>query len=141
MATESTLMQAILKTHLGPWRPQVLAILRVMTALLFLEHGTMKLFGFPASQMPVATAFTFIWWAGVIELVGAILLLVGLFTRITAFILSGEMAVAYFYAHAPRSFFPAQNSGETAILLCFIFLYIAAAGPGAFAIDRSRTSA
>jgi putative oxidoreductase len=125
--------------HLAPWRPQLLSILRIMTALLFLEHATIKLFGFPASQMPVAAAFSGTWWIGVLELVGAVLLVIGLFTRIAAFILSGEMAVAYFYAHAPKSFFPAQNGGEAAILFCFIFLYIAAAGPGAWAIGSRRS--
>jgi putative oxidoreductase len=133
-------MPVTLKEHLGPWRPQLLSILRIMTALLFLEHATVKLFGFPASPMSVAAAFTFIWWVGVLELVGAILLVVGLFTRIAAFILSGEMAVAYFMAHAPKSFFPVQNGGEAAILFCFVFLYIAAAGPGAWAIDSRRSS-
>lgn len=99
----------------------------------------MKLFGFPASQMPVAAAFTFIWWIGVLELVGGVLLIVGWFTRIAAFILSGEMAVAYFMAHATQSFFPLQNGGEAAILFCFVFLYVAAAGPGAWAIDNRNT--
>ena len=127
-------MSVTLTKHLGPWRPQLLSILRIVTALLFLEHATTKLFGFPASQMPVAAAFTFIWWIGVLELVGAALLVVGLFTRIAAFILSGEMAVAYFMAHAPQSFYPLQNGGEAAILFCFVFLYIAAAGPGAWAV-------
>ena len=133
-------MSVTLTKQLGPWRPQLLSVLRIVTALLFLEHGTAKLFGFPASQMPVAAPFTFIWWVGLLELVGGVLLAVGLFTRITAFILSGEMAVAYFMAHAPQSFFPLQNGGEAAILFCFVFLYVAAAGPGAWAIDGSRNA-
>lgn len=132
-------MSVTLTKRLGPWRPQLLSILRIVTALLFLEHATMKLFGFPASQMPVAAAFTFIWWIGVLELVGGVLLIVGWFTRIAAFILSGEMAVAYFMAHATQSFFPLQNGGEAAILFCFVFLYVAAAGPGAWAIDNRNT--
>lgn len=132
-------MSVTLTKHLGPWRPQLLSVLRIVTALLFLEHATMKLFGFPASQMPVAAAFTFIWWIGVLELVGGVLLIVGWFTRIAAFILSGEMAVAYFMAHATQSFFPLQNGGEAAILFCFVFLYVAAAGPGAWAIDNRNT--
>ena len=105
-------MSVTLTKHLGPWRPQLLSILRIVTALLFLEHGTAKLFGFPASQMPSAAALSAFWWIGVLELVGGVLLVVGLFTRIAAFILSGEMAVAYFLAHATQSFYPLQNGGE-----------------------------
>ena len=133
-------MSVTLTKHLGPWRPQLLSILRIVTALLFLEHATAKLSGFPASQMPSAAVFSAFWWIGVVELVGSVLLIVGFFTRIAAFILSGEMAVAYFLAHAPQSFFPLQNGGETAILFCFIFLYVAAAGPGAWAIDSRGTA-
>jgi len=124
--------------HLGSWRPQLLSVVRVVTGLLFLEHATVKLFGFPASQMPSPDALTAFWWISVLELVGGVLLIVGLFTRIAAFVLSGEMAVAYFMAHAPQSFFPLQNGGEAAILFCFVFLYVAAAGPGAWAIDGRR---
>jgi putative oxidoreductase len=134
-------MTATIAKHLGPWRPQLLSILRIITALLFLEHATAKLFGFPASQMPAAAAFSTFWWIGILELVGSVLLVVGFFTRLAAFILSGEMAIAYFVAHAPHSFFPLLNGGEAAILFCFVFLYIAAAGPGAWAIDSSRNAA
>ena len=122
----------------GRYRPQLLSILRIVTALLFLQHGTMKLFGFPDVGMPAASAFTIFWWVGVLEIVGGLALIVGLWTRLAAFILSGEMAVAYWYAHAPQGFYPLANGGETAILFCFVFLYIAAAGPGAWAVDNAR---
>jgi putative oxidoreductase len=115
------------------WAPRLYSMLRIMTALLFMEHGTQKLFDFPPGPNHPA-AFTLIWLAAVLELVGGLLLLVGLVTRPVAFILSGEMAVAYFMAHAPRSFFPAINGGDAAILYCFVFLYIAAAGPGPWSL-------
>lgn len=128
-------------SHLAPYRPHLLSILRIVTALLFLEHATVKLFGFTVTDAPSAAALTFFWWIGVLELVGSVLLVIGWWTRLAAFVLSGEMAVAYFMAHAPHSFFPIQNGGEAAILFCFIFLYIAAAGPGAWAIDsRAKSS-
>jgi putative oxidoreductase len=119
---------------LAPW---FLALLRVVTALLFLSHGTMKLLGFPASdfQPPLLSLFGL---AGIIEIVGSILIILGLFTRPVALILSGEMAAAYFIAHAPQNFFPLQNGGESAVLFCFIFLYLVFAGPGAAAIDNLR---
>ena len=121
--------------RLGGWRPELLSILRIVTALLFLQHGTMKLFGFPSSQMPLPEMFSGYWWIGVLELVGAALLLAGYWTRLAAFILSGQMAVAYWIAHAPSSLYPVSNRGETAILFCFVFLYIAAAGPGSWSLD------
>jgi putative oxidoreductase len=132
-------MQAFFN-RLGQYRPQLLSLLRIITALLFLEHGTMKLFGFPASQMPAAAMFSGFWWIGILEVVGAVLVLIGFFTRIAAFILSGEMAVAYWVAHAPNSVYPIQNFGEAAILFCFIFLYIAAAGPGPWSVDAAQKS-
>jgi putative oxidoreductase len=113
------------------------SILRIVTGLLFLEHGTTKLFTFPPTEMfaqPPAT-LSLLWFAGVIELVGGAFVALGLFTRPTAFVLSGQMAVAYFLAHAPRSFFPAVNQGDAAILFCFIFLFLAAAGAGPWSID------
>ncbi|MBV8850346.1 MAG: DoxX family protein [Methylobacteriaceae bacterium] len=119
---------------LDVWAPRMLSVLRIVAGLIFLEHGTQKLFGFPPGPNHPA-AFTMIWFAAVLELVGGLLLIAGLFTRPVAFILSGEMAFAYWIAHAPRSFFPAVNSGDAAILYCFIFLYIAAAGPGPWSID------
>jgi putative oxidoreductase len=127
------------------WAPRVLSVLRIIAALLFLEHGLQKLFSFPAPlPLPageVLHPFTLLWFAGVIETVGGVLLAVGLFTRPVAFILSGEMAAAYFMAHAPRGFFPSLNGGDAAVLFCFVFLYLAAAGGGAWSVDAARTSA
>jgi len=118
------------------WTPRLLSILRIVVAALFLEHGTAKLLGFPHVAMFASlTPFSLIWVAGVFELVGGFLLLIGLFTRPVAFLLSGEMAVAYFYAHAPRAFFPVLNMGEPAILFCFVFLYFFFAGPGPWSLD------
>jgi putative oxidoreductase len=128
---------ATLGTTLGQWRPQALAALRIMTALLFLAHGTGKLLGFPALDFsPPLTSLPGI--AGVFEIVGGILLALGLFTRVVAFILCGMMAVAYFMAHAPQDFFPIQNGGELAVLYCFIFLYLVFSGPGAWSLDGRR---
>ncbi|QCL89571.1 DoxX family protein [Agrobacterium sp. LC34] len=123
--------------NLSRYRPYALAALRIIAALLFIEHGTQKLFGFPASQMEGSLP-TLMLVAALLELVGGILVLIGLFTRPVAFILSGQMAVAYFMAHAPSSFFPALNGGDAAILFCFVFLYFVFAGPGAFSVDERR---
>jgi putative oxidoreductase len=123
------------------WAPRLLSVLRIMTALLFMAHGTMKLLGFPPSDNPGPALFSLIGFAGLLELVGGALLTVGLFTRPVAFILSGQMAVAYFMAHAPASFFPIINRGESAVLFCFIFLYLAAAGAGAWSLDAARRKA
>ncbi|WP_108484780.1 DoxX family protein [Oceaniglobus ichthyenteri] len=119
------------------WAPRMLGILRIMTALLFLAHGSQKLLGFPASEFSPAV-FTLPWVAGVLELFGGALLVLGLFTRPVAFVLSGMMAVAYFMVHAPQSFFPPLNGGDAAILFSFVFLYIVAAGPGAWSVDALR---
>ena len=116
------------------WAPRLLSILRIMSALIFLAHGSQKLLGFPAHPNPPAM-FTLSWTAGLIELVGGTLLALGLWTRPVAFILSGEMAFAYFMAHAPRSFFPVLNGGDAAILYCFVFLYMSAAGGGPWSLD------
>jgi putative oxidoreductase len=117
----------------------LLSVLRLITALLFLQHGMQKLFGFPPPPNGAGpAAFSLLWCAGILEFVGGLLLIVGLFTRPVAFILSGEMAFAYFMAHAPRGFFPALNGGDAAILYCFVFLYLAAAGGGAWSLDRMR---
>ena len=124
-------------TWLSRWQPQLLAILRIVTALLVLEHAFMKFFHFPAPQVPGPLPPMLIA-AGAIELVGGLLMTIGLFTRLAAFILSGEMAVAYFIGHFPHGFWPALNHGEPAIAFCFIFLYIAAAGPGAWSVDGAR---
>lgn len=124
------------------WTPRVLAILRIVTALLFVEHATMKFFQFPAPVPGVSYPLPAILLvAGGIELVTGALMTVGLFTRVAAFIASGQMAVAYFMAHAPQGFFPALNMGEPAILFCFIYLYLAFAGGGAWALDNIRRAA
>jgi putative oxidoreductase len=126
---------------LSTWTPRLLAALRIMAALLFLEHGLVKLFGFPPGAAPGAMPlFSFLGIAGLIEVVGGWLLLLGLFTRPVAFVLAGEMAVGYFTVHAPLGFYPAVNAGEPAILFCFIFLYMAAAGPGAWSVDEMRAA-
>lgn len=117
--------------------PSVLSILRIMSALLLLQHPLSKFFAFPAAMKPPAM-FSLIWFAGVIEIIGGVLLLIGLFTRTTAFILSGHLAFAYFIGHAPKGFYPLTNGGEAAVLFCFVFLYIAAAGGGPFSVDATR---
>jgi putative oxidoreductase len=123
--------------RLTAYAPQTLALLRIVTALLFMAHGTTKLFGFPASEMGSPSIGSLMWFAGVLEVFGGLLVLLGLFTRPAAFVLSGQMAVAYFMAHAPQSFFPVQNGGDAAILFCFVFLYLFVAGPGAWSLDAS----
>lgn len=120
------------------WSSRMLSVLRIVAALLFIEHGTAKLFGFPEVAMfENFDLISLAGLAGVLEVVGGLLLLVGLFTRPTAFILSGEMAFAYWIAHAPQSPFPVVNEGDSAILYCFIFLYLAFAGGGAWSVDRA----
>jgi putative oxidoreductase len=116
--------------------PYILSLLRIVVALLFLEHGLAKLVGFPvATSMPAA--LTLHWFAGVIEVVGGALMVVGLFSRFTAFILSGEMAFAYFLSHAPHGLYPLINRGEGAVLFCFVFLYLVFAGPGPLSLDAA----
>ncbi|MGQ3213839.1 MAG: DoxX family protein [Shinella sp.] len=124
--------------RLSAYRPQALGVLRIMTALLLIEHGTQKFFNFPPAEQPFGDLMNLIGLAGVLEIVGGLLILVGLFTRPVAFVLCGFAAVAYFMAHAPQSFFPINNRGDAAALFCFIFLYLTAAGPGAFALDNRR---
>lgn len=114
--------------------PYVLSILRIVVALLFLQHGLSKLFGFPSPMAP-PPLWTMEWFSGVIEFAGGVLLTLGLFTRPAALIMSGEMAVGYFMFHAPRSFFPALNGGDPAILYCFVFLYLVFAGAGPWSLD------
>jgi putative oxidoreductase len=116
------------------WHAQFLSVLRIMTGLLFMEHGTAKHLGFPhLDKVPDTMSLPGI--AGMFELVGGALVAIGFLTRPVAFLLSGEMAIGYFYAHAPRGFFPILNGGEAAILYCFVFLYLFFAGPGPWSID------
>jgi putative oxidoreductase len=120
------------------WAPRALALLRIVTAILFMEHGGQKLLGFPPSDHGTPELLSLLGAAGILELVGGFLVLIGLFTRPVAFVLSGEMAVAYWMVHAPKSIYPALNGGDAAILYCFIFLYLVFAGPGAFSVDGAR---
>ncbi|HLO21344.1 MAG TPA: DoxX family protein [Sphingomicrobium sp.] len=126
-------------TWLSRWQPQLLAILRIVTGLLFLEHGMSKFFSIPV-PFQVHPLPPLLLAAGVIEFVAGILVTVGLFTRIAAFVASGEMAIAYWMRHFPKSPWPVANMGEAAILFCFVFLYLAAAGPGAWSIDSARAT-
>jgi putative oxidoreductase len=121
--------------RLSQWAPIVLSVLRIVAALIFLEHGTQKLFGFPDGERAFVDAFTLSWWAGLIDVIRGSVLALGLFTRPAAFIAAGEMAVAYWYAHAPHNFFPVNNGGDAAILYCFVFLYLVFAGPGPWSLD------
>ena len=114
-------------------RPDILSVLRIVVALLFLESGLQKYFGFPSAG-PQMTPLLYV--QGAIEIVGGILLLIGAYTRVVAFILAGDMAAAYFMAHFPRSFFPAINGGVAAVLFCFAFLYLVFAGGGPWSVDR-----
>lgn len=122
---------------LSRWQPQLLALLRIVVGLLFLEHGLSKFFAFPV-PFPVHPLPPLLVAAGVVECVAGVLITIGLFTRLAAFLASGEMAVAYWMMHFPQGFWPLANKGEAAILFCFVFLYIAAAGPGAWSIDSAR---
>lgn len=129
---------------LSRYQPQALGVLRIASALLFIEHGTQKLFGFPAPADPAMFAGGLgglMLVAGILETFGGLLILIGFLTRPVAFILSGFMAVAYFMAHAPQNFFPVNNYGDAAVLFCFIFLYLFFAGPGAWSVDKARDTA
>ncbi|MBI1683729.1 DoxX family protein [Caulobacter hibisci] len=122
--------------RLHVWTPRVLSLLRIIAALLFMEHGLMKLFHFPAAQPGAPDPLPpLLLAAAVLEVVGGALLVLGLFTRSMAFLLSGQMAVAYFLAHAGKSFWPALNGGEAAILFSFVFLYLVFTGPGEWSVD------
>ena len=121
--------------NLSAWSPTFLGVLRIVTGLLFLEHGAQKLLNFPAGEHGGVALASLMGVAGALELVGGALIALGLVTRPVAFILSGQMAVAYRMAHAPASPFPINNGGDGAILYCFIFLYLVFAGPGRFAVD------
>jgi putative oxidoreductase len=137
MEEESRMIDA--HTLSNVWAPRLLAALRIISALLFLEHGLVKVVGFPAGAAPGPQELLSLFGiAGLIEAVGGVLLLIGLFTRPVAFLLAGEMAVGYFMVHAPEGFYPAVNGGDAAILFCFVFLYLSAAGPGAWSVDEMR---
>jgi putative oxidoreductase len=123
----------------APWAPRALAALRIVAGLLFLAHGVVKLFGFPDGAEPGQVPLLSLFGVGaVLELVGGALLVLGLFTRPVAFLLSGEMAVAYWLFHFPKSVYPVLNGGDAAILFCFIFLYLAVAGGGAWQLGGTR---
>jgi putative oxidoreductase len=116
------------------YEPYILSIVRIVVALLFFEHGLSKLFGFPSASSTPAL-FTMNWFAGAIEFVGGLFLFIGFYARVAAFIMSGEMAFAYFLSHAPHGFFPILNRGDAPILYCFVFLYLAFAGAGPWSLD------
>ena len=128
----------------GKWSelgPELRSLLRIVAAAMFVLAGTSKLFAFPVGMPPnggTAAFGTQIWIGGALEVVGGALLLVGLFTRPVAFVLSGEMAVAYFQFHFPRGFWPTVNGGVAAAIYCFVFLYLSAAGPGPWSLDALR---
>ncbi len=128
-----------LETMLAPWAPQILSILRIMTGLLYIQHGTQKLFGFPESARVMGELSPLMLSAGLLEAGGGALFALGLLTRPVAFVMCGMMAVAYFMAHAPRAFYPINNGGDLAILFCFVFLYFTFAGGGAWSVDNLLT--
>lgn len=132
---------AELGATLTTWAPRVRSILRIMTGLLFLQHGTMKYFNFPPSEYFAGGLDNLMRVAGGIELIGGVLIIIGLLTRPVAFICSGFAAAAYFIGHASQSFFPAINQGEGAILYCFVFLYFVFAGAGPWSVDAARGKA
>jgi putative oxidoreductase len=124
-------------SFLDSWSPRLLSVLRIVSAFMFMTHGAQKWLGFPAPPSSPVTLMSLGGAAGVLELGGGLLLLFGLFTRPVAFLLSGEMAFAYFIAHAPHGFWPLLNHGELAALYCFVFLYLSAAGGGPWSLDRA----
>ncbi len=130
-----------MSAFLTTWEPRLQGVLRVVISYLFLQHATAKLFGFPhMAGFDNLQTWSLIWFAGMIELIGSALLLIGLWSRLVAFVMSGEMAFAYFIAHAPQGhvFSPLLNHGEAAVLYCFVFLFFAAAGPGSWSVDGAR---
>ncbi|MGH7058830.1 MAG: DoxX family protein [Stellaceae bacterium] len=124
------------------WEPRILSLLRIITGLLFMQHGLNKIFDFPATpNHPPYHLFTLVpGLAGLLESIGGLLIVLGLFTRPVAFLLSGEMALAYFMVHAKLGFFPLLNRGGVAVLFCFVFFYLFVAGGGAWSLDRLRAS-
>jgi putative oxidoreductase len=130
-------------TRWRSWAPYLLSILRIVTAFLFIQIGSAKVFAFPGAVMPeggTAPMWSLAWIAGALEVFGGFFLLIGLFTRPVAFVLSGEMAFAYFLGHAPQGFWPVLNQGHPAVLFCFVFLYFSAAGAGPWSLDARRRS-
>lgn len=125
-----------LTDRLNQYQPYALTALRIITGLMFIEHGTQKLFAFPAGGSFDGPLPTLILIQGILEVFGGLAIVLGLFTRVVAFILSGNMAVAYFMAHYPKDFFPVNNGGDGAILYCFVFLLLVFAGPGLLAVDN-----
>lgn len=121
------------------WSPRILSVMRIVTGFLFMQHGGKKMFGFPAPARAEFDFFSMSGIAGTLELFGGFLIVIGLFTRPTAFVLSGLMAFAYFIAHAPQGFWPILNGGELAAMYCFVFLYLSIAGAGEWSIDKIRT--
>jgi putative oxidoreductase len=133
--------EASVAARWSTWAPYLRSILRIVAAFLFMQFGTAKLFAFPAAIMPgggTAPITTLAGIAGILETFGGLFLLGGLFTRPVAFILSGEMAVAYFHGHAPNGFWPLLNQGAPAVFYCFLFLYLSAAGAGPWSVDAMR---
>ena len=128
-----------MNSYLGRFAPPLLSILRIITAFLFVEHGTQKLLNFPGTRSSPTELMSMTGVTGTLELVGGTLLLIGLFTRPVAFVMSGFMAFAYFIAHAPQGFWPLVNRGELAVLYCFVFLYLSAAGGGPWGLDAWRS--
>ena len=120
---------------LSTWGPRLLSLMRIILAFMFAAHGSQKLFNLPPGKMPSPELFSIVGLAGVLEFGGGVLLLIGLFTRPVAFLLSGTMAVAYFMAHAPQGFLPIVNGGELAVTYCWVFLYLSAAGGGPWSVD------
>lgn len=123
-------------TFTAAWTPRLLGVLRIIAGFLFAAHGSQKVFNIPAGEHGGVELFSFMGFAGALEFIGGILLIIGLFTRITTFILSGMMAVAYFMAHAPAGFLPIVNKGELAVIYSFLFLFFSAAGGGSFSLDE-----
>jgi putative oxidoreductase len=122
------------------WSPQLLSLMRIAVGITFIEHGTQKLFDFPVPA-PAVLGVPLLLFTGTLETVGGTMLMFGLFTRLVAFLLSGEMAIGYWWMHVPRSFFPLANGGEVMVLYCFVFLFIAAVGAGPWSVDAQMKRA
>jgi putative oxidoreductase len=130
-----------MNTFFQTWQLKILSLLRAVTGFLFMQHGGQKIFGYPVAERGPFELFSLSGAAGLLELVGGFLILIGLFTRPTAFLLSGLMAVAYFMAHAPQGFWPLANGGQLAVLYSFVFLYLFTAGGGEWSLDQLRKKA